>query len=230
MDNSINKDCGVSEQGSKARAMIDVDLSKIESGILMVAKHQAKTDAFLMSLSENMVVQGHAMHDQLEVLKTIHNSITVLGEILLRIYPELVEMKDLAKHTADQKSLEVALMRKKEFMLKDTARTSEAYKKLLSIAESQQTVPTSTAITACDVSTPTALKLMRLLANDFPDRFKFYKCAGNNPAFLSKRTVAMMDTRRVQGVSVPVNKSKMVENVMATDAQHTKRLIKRLSG
>ncbi len=230
MANGINKDCGGAVQSSKARAMIDVDLSKIENGIMIVANQQQRTDALLKSLSDNMVVQGQAMHDQLEVLKTINNSITLLGEILLRIYPELVEMKDLAKHTADQKSLEVALMRKKEFMLKDTARNSDAYKKLLSLAESQQTVPTSRVMTDCDVSTPTALKLMRLVANDYPDKFKFYKCAGNNPAFLSKRVVTKMDTRHVPGISVSGSTSKIVKHVMDTDAQSTKRLIKRLEG
>ena len=51
MGNGINKDCG--GQGSKARAMIDVDLSKIENGILTVANQHVKTDAFLKTLAEN---------------------------------------------------------------------------------------------------------------------------------------------------------------------------------
>lgn len=191
IDNGINK--GIGRQKTKARSIVDIDLTQIECDIEHIREDQQELKQILMQLIDLFSKNTAGTVAISESMARLTETITKTNEINVEFYPgilkELVASRMAMEFLSENKAHELALLTKKENRKKDSQRKSESYTGILDFFERSKKnfITTHDIGTKFGVTAMTALKVMRLVAYDYPTEYKFVKSAGNNPAFLSKR-------------------------------------------
>lgn len=117
-------------------------------------------------------------------LELVMGQMNIFINALADMAREQKEIKELFAHMTEQKALELALKRKNDNKKLNTAINSKAYKLIMETLDISKFMTTLDIISICNVSKPTALRLMRNVVLNNKGEIFFADNRGNEPARL----------------------------------------------